>query len=156
MITNPPMALIQPSEMTAYLHAEIPLTRAMGMTAASWDGRTVTLTAPLAPNENHADTAFGGSIASMGIMAGYCLVYLMLKERGISNRLLIQKSAVEFLRPIDAELTATACVPEEPALTEFLEMLKRKRRARLTLNTQVLCRHMLAASHTGLYVAMVY
>jgi hypothetical protein len=53
-------------------------------------------------------------------------------------------------------MTATACLPEEPALVEFLDNLLRKRRARLTLHTQVLCRRMLAATHTGLYVAMLY
>jgi len=149
-------ATISPAAETAYLHGEIPLTRAMGMAVSLWDGRTVTLMAPLAPNRNHTDTAFGGAISSLGIMAGYCLIHLMLEERRISNRLLIQKSALDYLRPIDADMTATACLPEEAPLAEFLDMLRRKRRARLTLNTHVLCRRMLAATHTGLYVAMLY
>ena len=149
-------ATITPATETAYLHGEIPLTRAMGMEVGAWDGRTVTLTAPLAPNQNHTDTAFGGAISSLGIMAGYCLVHLTLEERRISHRLLIQKSSIDYLRPIDAEMTATACLPEEAVLAEFLDLLLRKRRARLTLHTQVLCRRMLAATHTGLYVAMLY
>jgi thioesterase domain-containing protein len=147
-------ALIQPAAVNAFLHGEIPLTRAMGMAVAAWDGQAVTLTMPLEPNLNHADTAFGGSIASLGIMAGYCLAYLMLGERRISNRLLIQQSSLEFLRPIDGEMAARACVPAEAA--EFLATLQRKRRARLTLESQVTCKGLLAARHTGVYVAMVY
>jgi thioesterase domain-containing protein len=148
--------LLSPSVINKFLREEIPLTQAMGMTVTAWDGHTVTLTAPLEPNLNHADTAFGGSIATMGIMAGYCLTYLMLGERRISNRLLIQQSSTDFLRPLDGELVARACVPEGEALAEFLEMLQRKRRARLTLESQVTCKGLLAARHSGVYVAMLY
>ena len=154
--TPVPPATILPASVTALLHSEIPLTQAMGMTVAKWDGTTVTLAAPLAPNQNHADTAWGGTISSMGIMAGYCLIYLLLEERKISNRLLIQKSSIDYLRPIDADLTATACLPDPTALAEFVDSLTRRRRARLTLNSQVHCQRMLAATHTGLYIAMLY
>ncbi len=157
MMPETPMpTTIQPAAVTAYLHDEIPLTRAMGLAVAAWDGRTVTLTAPLAPNQNHADTAFGGSISALGIMAGYCLVYLLLGERRISNRLLIQKSSIDYLRPIDAGMTATATAPEPAALEEFLSTLQTKRRARLTLPSQIHTQRLLAATHTGLYVAMLY
>ena len=84
------------------------------------------------------------------------LTYLMLGERRISNRLLIQQSSIDFLRPIDGDLVARACVPEEALLTEFLEKLQRKRRARLTLESQVTCKGLLAARHSGVYVAMLY
>jgi thioesterase domain-containing protein len=147
-------SLIAPAVMNAFLHEEIPLTRAIGMAVTAWDGQAVTLTAPLEPNLNHADTAFGGSIASMGIMAGYCLAYLMLAERKISNRLLIQQSSVEFLRPIDGEIVSRACVPADAAA--MVELLQKKRRAKLTLTSEVSCKGMLAARHTGVYVAMLY
>ncbi len=142
--------------MTAYLHEEIPLTKAMGLACAAWDGRAVTLAVPLGPNLNHADTAFGGSISSAAILAGYCLIYLMLRERQISNRLLIIKSEIEYLRPIDADMAATACLPSEKDLHTFLEAIHRKRRARLALESQVTCKGLLAARHTGHYIAMVY
>jgi thioesterase domain-containing protein len=147
---------IEPAVMSAYLHEEIPLTKAMGLCCTAWDGWTVALTTPLGPNLNHADTAFGGSISATAILAGYCLMYLMLRERRISNRLLIQKSEIEFLRPIDADMISTARLPEEKEVGEFIETLQRKRRARLTLVTQVTCKGLLAAKQTGQYLAMVY
>jgi len=145
-----------PSEITDRLQSELPLTRAMGMSVVSWDGAVVTLVAPLQPNLNHADTAFGGSISCMGILAGYALVYLLFQERGISTRVVIQKSTTDYLRPIDTEITSTASLPNPAAIEEFLEMLKQKRRARLTLNSQVLSGKTLAATHTGIYVALLY
>jgi len=144
------------AEITTYLHEELPLTRAMGVEAAQWDGKSLMLRAPLELNVNHTDTAFGGSISSLGILAGYMLLYLATKERGISCRLLIQKSTTEFLRPIDTVITATAALPGDEALGDFVSMLVRKRKARLELETQVLSRKTLAAVQRGLYVAIVY
>jgi thioesterase domain-containing protein len=145
-----------PADLTDYLHREIPLTRAMGMAATSWDGQTVTLHAPLAPNENHADTAFGGSIASMAFLAGYGLLYLIFQERGLSTRILIQKSAIEFLRPVDADLVATACCPPPADLEAMVDTLRRKRRARMTIESQVLSGKTVAATQSGVYVALIY
>ncbi len=143
-------------DFTAFLHREIPLTRSIAVEVIAWDGCTVRLTAPLAPNQNHADTAFGGSISSLGILAGYCLLHLLIQERGISTRILIQSSNCEFLRPIDADFSASATVPERPIVDEFFATLERKRRARIELAAQVECRKLLTARHTGVYVAMLY
>ena len=143
-------------DVTAYLHREIPLTRAMELSVTGWDGQTVTLAAPLAPNENHADTAFGGSIASMAFLAGYSLLYLIFQERAFSTRILIQKSTIEFLRPVDDRLVATACCPPPAELEEMLDTIKRKRRARMTIDSKILSGKTLAATHSGIYVAMLY
>jgi thioesterase domain-containing protein len=153
---NAPLNLTTPSDLTHILHQEIPLTRAMGLVASSWDGQTVALTAPLEPNLNHTDTAFGGSISSIAVLAGYCLLFLIFKDRGLSTRILVQKSAIDFLLPIEAEFSATATCPAPAELEEFLGTLKRKRRARIELSTEVVSGHMVAARHKGLYVAMVY
>ena len=144
------------AEVTHYLHSEIPLTRAMGVAVTAWDGATVTVRAPLALNQNHADTAFGGSIASLGIVAGYTSLYLLLRDRNISTRILIQKSAVEYHRPVDDDLVCTATFPGGAVLEEFLETMRRKRRARVTVESLVICRKMLAATHSGVFVAMLY
>jgi thioesterase domain-containing protein len=128
----------------------------MQLTVTAWDGATVALHAPLAPNQNHADTAFGGSISTAGIMAGFCLLHLLFNDRGISTRVLIQKSSTEFLRPIDADLISTATLPAPEKLEEFLATIRRKRRCRIELPSEVRSNHALCATHTGLFVAMLY
>ena len=148
--------MLTPAQVTEHLHAEIPLTRAMQLTVTTWDGTTVNLHAPLAPNQNHADTAFGGSISTAGIMAGFCLLYLLFNDRNISTRILIQKSATEYLRPIDGDFASSASAPPPDKLEEFLTTVQRKRRCRIEIASQVTSRHMLAATHTGLFVAMLY
>jgi thioesterase domain-containing protein len=144
------------SDINDYLHQELPLTRHMGITAAAWDQQTLTLHAPLEPNINHADTAFGGSISTLGILAGYMLLFLMLQDRKISNRILIQKSSTDYLRPIDGPMTATASLSQVKELDEFLAMLQKRRRARMTLDSQIFTGPALSATHSGLYIAMLY
>jgi len=143
-------------EITRYFHEAIPLTRALGLEVASWDGTSVSLSAPLEPNHNHTDTAFGGSISSLAILAGYCLLHLTLLERNISGRILIGSTSCEFLRPIDADFAATARAPEPAVMDEFLGNLQRKRRGRLEIASEVHCHKVLSARHSGVYVAMLF
>jgi thioesterase domain-containing protein len=142
------------SEITKLLHKELPLTHAMGVQLTAWDGISVELTAPLEPNVNHTATAFGGSIASLAILAGYTALFLVLRDRSIPAHLLIQKSAIDFLRPIDTALIATASLPAASELDVFLATLQQKRRSRLTMESRILAKDTLAATHTGLYVAI--
>ncbi len=143
------------AEITALLHADLPLTKAMRVEVTRWDGRAVRLAAPLAPNVNHTATAFGGSISALSILTGYTLVYLLLRDRGIAAHLLIQKSTTDFLRPIDTDLISTATLPAESDVEEFLAALKHKRRGRLTIESSVFANETLAATHSGVFVAIL-
>src|SRR5690606_33240492 len=58
-------------ETEAFLHAKIPLARAMGVRVERCDSEGLVLTAPLEPNHNHLGTAFGGSLAALATLAGY-------------------------------------------------------------------------------------
>ncbi|HEY4330039.1 MAG TPA: YiiD C-terminal domain-containing protein [Phycisphaerae bacterium] len=151
-----PLNRLTPAEQaTEYLHSEMPLTRAMMLAVNTWDGMTVALSAPLEPNQNHADTAFGGSISTLGIIAGYCLLWLACKDRGISTRILIQHSSTEDLRPIDHDFAATATFTGT-GITDFLKAIQRKRRGRATVESLITCQSLVAAKHTGIYVALLY
>ncbi len=138
-----------------YLHDEIPLTRAMGLTVAAVDPLGVTLAAPLDKNINHRDTAFGGSIATMGILAGWALVHRKLIELGSDARLVIQDSHTSYIRPIAGDIRAE-CRCEKPETWEnFATTLARKGRARLALRSEMYAGDEIAAVHDGLYVAVV-
>ena len=142
------------ADITKLLHSELPLTNAMGVELTAWDGSTVQLTAPLAPHVNHTATAFGGSIASLAILPGYTPLFLVLRDRALLAHILIQKSALDFVRPIDTTFTAIATLPAAAELDAFLTTLQQKRRSRITMDSRILTKDMLAATHTGLYVAI--
>ena len=61
------------AEAAAFLEHEllsqIPLTRAMQLRVVDYDGSTLRLAAPLAPNVNDKGCAFGGSLASLLTLA---------------------------------------------------------------------------------------
>lgn len=140
-------------QITAYLHEHIPLTRSLGAAAVRWDGASLALAAPLAPNLNHRGTAFGGSMSALAILAGWGLVHLALRERGIEARLVIQRSAMEFAAPLEGDFTATAVLPEREPWERFLATLERHRRARISVSASVASGDVVGARHEGTYAA---
>ena len=142
------------SEVNAYIHEHIPMTAAMGAWVESYDGRSVAVSAPLGPNLNHRNTAFGGSLAALGIVSGWVLLFLKLKECGIRNRLVIRKSAFDFLEPIDGDFSAVCSLPPEQEWEEFLHTLKRRGRSRITLQSEISGPSGPAGRHEGVYVAV--
>ncbi len=141
-------------EITAYLHAQMPITRSLGARVEAHDGASVRIAAPLAPNLNHFATAYGGSLAAVAILSGWVLVDLQLRDRGIANRLVIQRSVFDFAAPVDGDFTATSVLPAQAAWGRFLATLARHHTARVTIATTVACASGVRGRHEGTYVAM--
>ena len=59
----------------------------MGIRVAAYDGTSLKLTAPLAPNINHKSTAFGGSLYSLAVLCGWGIVHLKLAEAALHKHL---------------------------------------------------------------------
>ena len=142
--------------ITEYLHRHIPLTRAMEVRALSAGDEGIALAAPLAPNVNHTDTAFGGSLATLGIVAGWTLLHTTMVDRGVSVRLLIQHSATDFIRPADGDLRVECRFPDGEALPRLLAALRERRRGRIELTAKVYSGGAHVANHQGTYVAIAY
>jgi thioesterase domain-containing protein len=70
-----------------FLHEMIPLAKAMGVGVEVSDDRALTLMAPKEQNKNSLNTAFGGSLVSLATLAGYGVVWeLMKNERARTGR----------------------------------------------------------------------
>jgi thioesterase domain-containing protein len=141
-------------EITAYLHEHMPITRALGARVEHHDAQSVRIAAPLAPNLNHRDTAFGGSLSSLAILSGWVLLYLQLRDRGIECRLVIQRSALDFEAPVDGDFVATSTLPEAGAWSRFLATLSRHRSARVMVASTITCASGVGGRHEGTYVAV--
>jgi thioesterase domain-containing protein len=141
-------------EITAYLHEHIPITRSLGVRVEHYDGQSVRLAAPLAPNLNHRATAFGGSLSSIAILSGWVLLHLQLRDHGVSNRLVIQRSAIDFDAPVEGDFTATSTLPPPTTWNRFLSTLARHRRARVTVASTIACASGVGGRHEGTYVAV--
>ena len=143
------------SEITLYIHEHIPLTSHLGAVVDSYDGNTVSMSAPLEPNLNHRNTAFGGSLSALGILSGWTLLFLKLKEAGINNRLVIQKSYFDFQDSVVGDFKATCSLPGNESWEKFTKTLAKYGRARITVKSTIDCTSGSGGIHEGTYVAIV-
>ncbi|MES2705056.1 MAG: thioesterase domain-containing protein [Verrucomicrobiota bacterium] len=140
------------AETEAYLHQQIPLSRAMGVRVESWDGETFVLTAPAALNHNHLGTAFGGSLSALATLAGYGLLWLELGNR--DSHIVIRGSRIRYLHPVRGELRATCRRPEEKVVAEFKAKFARAGKARITLPVTIAAADETGVEFEGVYVAL--
>jgi thioesterase domain-containing protein len=145
---------MQATDLERYLHDHIPLSRALAVRVEHLGPELVRLSAPLAPNLNHRRTAFGGSVASLAILAGWSWLLARLADRSPVPRLVIQEETVEYLAPIDAAFEAICAAPAETAWRRFERALDERGRGRLGLAADVTSEGRIAARFRGLYVAI--
>jgi thioesterase domain-containing protein len=123
------------SQLQAYILEHIPLARTMELRVTRYDGAELELAAPLAPNINDKGCAFGGSMASLMTLAGWGLVELALRARGLECDIYVGDSTVRYREPLFAKLRATARFAEADGLDAFLKTLAARGKARI----QVAC-----------------
>lgn len=140
------------SALEAYLRAHIPLTGAMQVHAPTLDQHGLCLSAPLAANRNHQGSAFGGSLASLAVLAGWGLLWLLL-DQGHGTNIVVRDMQMEFLHPVQGSLLARCAWPAAQAWEKFNLTLKRRHKARLELQTEIHCQERLCARCTCLFVA---
>jgi thioesterase domain-containing protein len=142
------------TQLEQYLHAQIPLSRAMRVTVAALDAQGVTLSAPLAPNINHHETVFGGSAAALAILASWSLIHVRLAAAHLDARLVIQRNAMEYERPMSGDFQARSAFASPDAWPAFAALLQRRGRARLTVVATLAHGGLRAGHFTGQFVAM--
>ncbi len=141
-------------EITAHVHAQMPITRSLGARVVRYDGASVRVEAPLAQNVNHFATVFGGSLSAVAILSGWVLLDLALRERGIASRLVIQRSVYDFTAPLGGDFATTSVLPPPAAWDRFLATLARHHTARVTVTTTVEGASGPGGRHEGTYVAI--
>ncbi|MCW5722637.1 MAG: YiiD C-terminal domain-containing protein [Devosia sp.] len=139
--------------LTHYLHAHIPLSQAMGVSAIEASPARVELGAPLAPNINVHGTAFGGSAATLALLAAWSVLHLRLEAEGLPNRLVIQRSTADYLTPIAGAFSAVATL-DNADLESFFTTLNRKGRARLSVTAELVFEGNVSGRLTGDFVAL--
>ena len=142
------------AELAAYLATNIPLTGALGVEVLEVGPQAVELAAPLAPNRNHRQTAFGGSVGALAMLAGWGWLRARLDDRAPPPKLVIQRQEMEFLLPVDDDFRARCPEPPSTAWQRFSRALDARGRARLELDVEVRCRERLVARFSGSYVAI--
>ncbi|MGH8288517.1 MAG: YiiD C-terminal domain-containing protein [Steroidobacteraceae bacterium] len=137
-----------------YLREQIPLSAAMALRVEMATVEQVRLWAPLAPNVNHHETVFGGSAAALAILSAWALLHLRIERAGLRARLVIQRSDMEYERPIAGDFEAVCRFSDELAWERFRITLVRRGRARLRLTAHLVYQAERMAGFEGEFVAL--
>ena len=89
-----------------------PLSAGMQIEARTASPDEVVLGAPLGPNINHLETAFGGSMSALAILSAWSLLHVKLTAGGYKTRLVIQRTSMSYDKPVLEYFTAHTKVPE--------------------------------------------
>lgn len=124
-------------ELETSLHRDIPLTRSMGLRIVECNGHGLLISAPLAPNINHASTAFGGSLAAATTLACWGMLWLILQQRERPARIVIQESNISYLRPVTGDFIARCQYPSNEAVDRLMTMFDRQGKGRIELQSDI-------------------
>jgi thioesterase domain-containing protein len=130
-----PMTVLKDFEKA--LLADIPLARAMQLHARAYDGDSLQLAAPLAPNVNDKGCAFGGSLLSLLTLAGWGLIVLKLQEVKQRCDVFVQDSDVRYIAPVWDNFSAEARLAAGESWTDFTSALRARGRARIRVACHV-------------------
>ena len=142
------------AELERYLHENIPLSRAMGVSVVAVGMEEVVLRAPLKPNINHRETVFGGSASALAILAAWSLLHTRLLSAGITSRVVIQRNTMEYELPMVGEFTARASIEQARPWQQFMRTLTRKGKGRIAVSAVVEYEGQVAGRFTGEFVAL--
>lgn len=128
-----PGGIMAPGDLQAFLHAGIPLVRAMEISVVSVSLDSVVLAAPLAPNINQHHTLFGGSASAVAIVAAWSLLHVRMLAHGLEGDLVIQRNGMEYLAPVTGAFTARSFFEPDADWEGFMRMFARRGRARMAI-----------------------
>ena len=88
------------AELQTIWHQQIPLSQAMQMQIADFDGQVLTTEASLAPNVNVHGTAFAGSLYAIQALTGWGMMHLQLKLNALDASIVIANGQINYAKPV--------------------------------------------------------
>lgn len=150
------MKSVQVPALELFLHEMIPLAKAMGVGVELSDDRALVLHAPKEQNKNSLNTAFGGSLVSLATLAGYGVMWeLMKSEKGAEKAswsIVVKESKAAYRRPVLGDLRAICERPAQAAIAEFRDALDRYGKAKLKLKASIVENGAVAVDVTAAFV----
>jgi len=135
------------------LSSEFALADHIGVRVETADDTGLVLHAPLAANANYKGTAFGGSLFSVSVLAGWAWLTRYLARESCEADVVIQESRMQYLRPVCADFRAHVCLPADVDVANFRRMLRRAARGRLGVHVEIRAGDSVATRFEGLYAA---
>ena len=123
------------AELQTIWHQQIPLSQAMQMQIADFDGQVLTTEASLAPNVNVHGTAFAGSLYAIQALTGWGMMHLQLKLNALDASIVIASGQINYAKPVAQDIYVRCSFGEHAA---EMTKLKATGKGRFPLTCQVL------------------
>ncbi len=135
------------------LWKNIPITHKMNFNVSEYNGKSLTLTAPLAENKNDKNTGFAGSIYSLAVLTGWSFLFLKTQEENLWVEIVIGKADVEYLRPVKTDFKAICTLNKSEDLVNLFYKIKKGKKGKINLEINVFDDENHCFSFTGNYYA---
>ncbi|MCG3718747.1 thioesterase domain-containing protein [Aliarcobacter butzleri] len=138
------------------LHNEIPLTKFMDLKITKYDAKELMTIAPLNKNINDKGTAFGGSLATLTIISGWSICWLISKELEInSENIVVIKNEHSYRKPVTKELICHTKRPTKDEIENLKNKLLLKKSASIKISSQIIEDGEVCVDFTGYYVIKI-
>ncbi|AOE50832.1 YiiD C-terminal domain-containing protein [Kangiella sediminilitoris] len=124
---------MNPQQLEALVHREIPITKALEIHIANLTAQSIQVTAPFETNKNIHNTAFAGSIYTVATIAGWSLVNSIAANNQLSGSVVLAKADIQYKKPINGKIVAECSIDDEQLIEQFIRSFQRKNRARINL-----------------------
>lgn len=135
-------------ELQSTWHEQIPISEHMGIKLYKYTERTIETRASLNKNINLHGTMFAGSIYSLATLTGWGMIFLQLKQKGLSGEIVLGDANIHYNKPITMRPRAVCNIETVRAKFEFL---KKNKKCPVSLNVDIYDEDTPVASFTAQY-----
>jgi thioesterase domain-containing protein len=108
---------------------------------------------PLAPNRNHQDSAFAGSLNALCTIVGWGTMFLLLEQQNFSGNIVIRRGNIRYRRPVRTPHIVARSLPlDRDAVDYFFELLRNKKKSKLDVAVEIVDSEGPMVSFQGSYV----
>ena len=124
--------------LVEYLRQHVPLTRQIDISAGRHCEQWFELCAPLTPNLNDKQTAFGGTLATLCTLSGWCIVSHICREAGFKVDIAVTESHIRYHRAVTMDpVAAHAFFPDPLTQQAFFQALREHGKARIEVSARI-------------------
>lgn len=142
-------------EIEAYIHTQIPATRALEFSVECFSSKNISVKADFEANKNLHNTGFAGSISTVLIISGWLRVYHLLLKRHPEAAIVIKSCETNFLRPVTSDLVSTTPGVIPAFQKKLLAELKSEGKGTIEVNSYLGTEEKVLASFKGVFYVRV-
>lgn len=138
-----------------YIRKNIPLTNFMEFSITELEENFIKLTVPIKPNGNHYNTAFGGSISTLGIVCCWALLQQKMNNDEQPGIIVIQESNTQYKKPARTDFSAECLIENPNDWQNFKDELNSNGKSKIELISKLYSEGNLIAVHKGSYFGLL-